>query len=111
MQGLASAIADLRRLEQRFERDRALDICMIPFGLDMHSGMDWNAGAILEQCEQLQALGVSWISISLPCDDRSQYLEASSWFAQEVIAPMRSATRHARAESTPLADPVSGSPG
>lgn len=92
--GLQSAINDLRQLEQQFERSRPLDICMIPFGLDMHSGMNWNAEAVLEQCRQLQALGVSWINISLPCDSKSQYLEASSWFAEEIISAMRSRPLH-----------------
>ncbi|CAA0080700.1 putative protein [Halioglobus japonicus] len=90
LKGLENAIADLRKLEQQFDRRQPLDICMIPFGLDMHSGMNWDAGAVLDQCEQLQALGVSWINISLPCDSKSQYFEASSWFAEKVISAMRS---------------------
>lgn len=87
--GLERAIHSIRQLEQQFERRAPLDICMIPFGLDMHSDLHQNADAILEQCLQLQALGVTWINISLPCDSKSQYLDASSWFAEEVIAAMR----------------------
>lgn len=88
--GLESAIKDIRQLEQQFDRSRPLDICMIPFGLDMHSGMNWNAEAVLEQCQQLQALGVNWINISLPCDSKNQYLEASTWFSEEIFSAMRS---------------------
>jgi probable F420-dependent oxidoreductase len=102
--GLERAIKDLRQLEQQFERSRPLDICMIPFGLGMHSGMNWNAEAVLEQCQQLQALGVSWINISLPCDSKNQYFEASSWFAEEIISAMHSHPLHDHDTKAPVRD-------
>ena len=86
---LERAIKEIRELEKKYERNKPLDICMIPFGLDMHTGMDWNSEAILEQCQQLKALGVSWINISLPCDSKAQYLDATSWFAEHIITPMQ----------------------
>ena len=86
--GLELAIKDIRELEKQFERNRPLDICMIPFGLDMHTGTKLNAAAVLEQCQHLETLGVSWINISLPCDSKNQYLEASDWFAEEIISDM-----------------------
>ncbi len=83
---LQSAIAELRELEKRFEREKPLDICMIPFGLDMHSKATQNAEETLDQCRALEQLGVTWININLPCDSMAQYQEAVGWFSEEIIA-------------------------
>ena len=104
IEGLATAISDIREMEQQFQRRRPLDICMIPFGLDMHSDMAWNAEAILEQCQQLQALGVTWININLPSGSKNQYQDACSWFSENIIAAMRG--RSQSSASSPQAAPT-----
>lgn len=85
MEDLAAAINKLRELEQKYEREQSADICMIPFGMGMVSADKWDANAILDQCAELKALGVSWINISAPCGSRAEYLDAVSWFAEEII--------------------------
>jgi probable F420-dependent oxidoreductase len=88
IEDLRAAIASLREMEQQFERDKPLEICMIPFGLDMHSETRPDSAKLLEQCLALQALGVGWINISLPCDTRQQYMELCQWFSEEIMAKM-----------------------
>lgn len=83
--GLQLAITKIRELEKQFDRSRPLDICMIPFGLDMHETARPDSAAIIEQCLQLEAMGVNWININLPSDSRSQYRDSINWFSEEVI--------------------------
>lgn len=85
---LQTAIKQLRQFEKEFQRNTPLDICMITFGMDMHTTIKSEKSAILEQCQQLQALGVSWINVSLPCESQQQYRDACSEFSEEIIKPL-----------------------
>lgn len=85
---LADAIGELRGMEREFSRERPLDICMIPFGLDMHADHGYEAGQLLEQCAQLVELGVNWISVSLPAQSRQDYEDVLSRFSSGVIQPL-----------------------
>lgn len=88
MHSLAEAIGELRQMERDFAREHPLDICMIPFGLDMHAGRGYENAQLLEQCERLLELGVTWISVSLPAQSRQEYEDVLSRFASGVIAPL-----------------------
>jgi probable F420-dependent oxidoreductase len=86
---LAAAIADLRDMERDFARSKPLDICMAPFGLDMHSSTNPDSKKLVAQLVQLRELGVTWISLSLSCDSVSHYQQRVEWFSQEVLKPLQ----------------------
>jgi len=86
-------VADLKRkidrareLEAEIGRKKPIDVCMVPFDLGMHSRERPSAQSIVDQLGALADAGVTWSSISLPCQDRCQYLENIDWFAKEVLA-------------------------
>jgi hypothetical protein len=58
---------------------------MVPFDLGMHSRERPAKAAILDQLRALEAAGVTWSSVSLPCQDRKEYLDNVRWFAAEVM--------------------------
>ncbi len=81
---LRTKIAFARELAAAQGRARALDICMVPFGVSMLDRQRPETAAMVDQLQQLAAVGVTWIAVSLPCADRSQYLDNVRWFAEEV---------------------------
>lgn len=85
METLKEAIDTIRQLEAQFDRAKPLDICMIPFGMDMRSDMEWNSEGLVEQIQEMQEMGVNWINVTLPADSKDLYFKAVSWFAEEVI--------------------------
>jgi len=85
MKSLKLAIETIRHLETQFDRIKPLDICMIPFGMDMRSDMNWNSSSLVEQIRQMRELGVTWINVTLPSDSKQLYFDAVSWFDEEVI--------------------------
>lgn len=87
---LKLAISDIREIEKQFDRSRPLDICMVPFGMDMNSNTNRNTKSIIEQCLHLNDLGVSWINISLPSNSLEQYHDSVCWFSEEVISKIPS---------------------
>lgn len=82
---LKMAINELRQLEKQFDRTQPLDIAMVPFGLYAAQASQWDADAIVNQCRELEALGVTWVNITLPSDSMKVYQEAVTWFAEKVI--------------------------
>jgi probable F420-dependent oxidoreductase len=73
----------------RVGRKEQLDVCMIPFCLGLGSTRRPEAARLIDECSAFEALGVSWITISLPCGDRSEFVENTLWFAEEVIQRLR----------------------
>lgn len=70
-------------------REEALDVCMIPFCLGLESGGRPAAARLLDECSALEALGVSWMTISLPCRDLNEFVANTAWFGEEVIERFR----------------------
>lgn len=85
MDALRESVNNIRHMESQFDRIKPLDICMIPFGMDMGSDMDWNSEGLVEQIQLMQEMGVTWINVTLPCESKQLYRDAVSWFAENVI--------------------------
>jgi probable F420-dependent oxidoreductase len=70
-------------------RRKELEICMIPFSLGLDPECRFEASKLIDECSELEALGVSWMTISLPCRDRSEFVGNTAWFGDEVISRFR----------------------
>ena len=78
-----------RRHAAHIGRERDLEICMIPFSLGLDPSSRPGVAELLDECSALEALGVSWMTISLPCRDRSEFVANTAWFGAEVISHFR----------------------
>ena len=67
----------------------------VPFGLRMSPTTTPDPDAFCEQVVRLAEIGVSWLSVGLPCPSRAGYLEHAARFGEQVIARIR------RSESDP----------
>jgi hypothetical protein len=47
-----------------------------------------DAARLLDEVAELEALGVSWLAIALPCESRAEYAEAVARFGAEVIGKL-----------------------
>lgn len=83
---LGRKIAFARGLCEELGRSRPFDVCMVPFDMTLYSGKRLDADAILEQLEELAAVGVTWCAIALPGESRAHYVENVLWFGEEVLA-------------------------
>jgi len=70
-------------------RKETFDVCMIPFCLGLGSSARPEAAQLLDECSAFEAHGVSWMTISLPCRDRSEFVANTAWFGEEVIQRFR----------------------
>jgi probable F420-dependent oxidoreductase len=66
-------------------RKEVLDVCMIPFCLGLEPNGRPEAARLMDECHAFDALGVSWMTIALPCRDRSEFVANTAWFGDEVI--------------------------
>jgi probable F420-dependent oxidoreductase len=96
--GLES-IADLRERIELMERmaddlDRAtpLDIAFMPSGLDMFNRASPDAGAVLEELHALADIGVTWATVTLPGETRTDLLREIAAFGRDVIGGMEPIT-------------------
>jgi probable F420-dependent oxidoreductase len=88
-------LADLADLKKRIGylhayansigRDKPIDICMVPFGLDMYAEQRPSTEQIIGQFESLQTLGVSAVNIALPGDTLTAFLDNISAFGETVL--------------------------
>ncbi len=72
-----------------FRRKETLDVCMIPFCLGLGSSGRPEAARLIDECSAFEALGVSWMTISLACRDREEFVANTAWFGEEVIRRFR----------------------
>lgn len=86
---LARGIAYAREHGGRVGRTAPLDICFSPFGLDMRADGLPEPSSVLAAAQRLDALGVTWLAITLPCATRRELCERAAWFGREVIAVLR----------------------
>lgn len=87
---LKRKIAELRSMAEQAGRTRPLDIAFVPFSLTMYSKERPSAGMIVDELAGYAEAGITWVTVALPCETRSQYLENVGWFGREVIAQVRS---------------------
>jgi probable F420-dependent oxidoreductase len=82
-------IAYARAHAEAIERTAPLDICFVPFGLSMHRPGKIDAGKFHETVERLAGLGVTWLTLALPGNDRDEFCDAVARFGEDVLAPLR----------------------
>ena len=85
---LRERIAYLREYAQSTQRSRALDIAIVPFGLDMFARGPFDAGRFREGAAALAELGVTWLTLSLPSRTRAEYQAEAERCGREVIAKL-----------------------
>lgn len=75
---------------ERVGRRDPLDVCLVPFGLGMLAPRDPDPEALLAELPELEALGVTWLAVSLPCASRAEYCDRLAAFGERILAPARS---------------------
>ncbi len=81
---LRERTAYLRAQEQEAGRG-PLDICFMPFGLDMFGSGTVEADAFIEAATPLAELGVTWTPVWISGRTRAEYLDRVARFGDEVI--------------------------
>lgn len=72
-------------MEREVGRDRALDICFVPFGLNMMDGGSWTVTEFREAVVSLRDLEVTWLTATLPGRSRAELLREIERFGSEII--------------------------
>jgi probable F420-dependent oxidoreductase len=83
---LRERIAYAREHSLQVGRRAPLDICFVPFGFEMSARGGLDADRFLESAAQLEALGVTWLTVTLPCQTRAEYRERVAAFGSKVLA-------------------------
>ena len=86
---LAERIDFLKEHAAKVGREIAFDICMVPFELTMYTKALPESQQLVDSLGRLEALGVNWTSIAIPCRSRSEYLEQTARLGAEVVARFR----------------------
>ena len=82
---LAEKIAQLNDEVARVGRTDTLDVNFVPFGSRMNSQEPLDFKAFREQVSELEAVGVTWLSLGVPGRSRREYLDSIAQFGAEVI--------------------------
>lgn len=72
---LAERLAYLRDHAKQVGRETPLEVCFVPFGLSMHRPERIDAQRFRDTVAELAALGVGWLSFSLPGKTRAAFGE------------------------------------
>lgn len=87
VEDLARGIERMRALAAERGRREPLDVCFVPFGVEMNRRRPLEVEALREQLHGLEAVGVSWVSIGMPTQSRSAYLEGLAEFSELILQP------------------------
>src|SRR4051794_20533563 len=85
---LARRIELFRSLAAEHRRSEPIDITFMPSGLDMFAKAAPDPARVLDELHALEALGVTWATVTLPGETRRELLGAIERFGDEVIAAM-----------------------
>jgi len=89
IEDLAARIRELRDHARQIGRSEPLDVNFVPFGLRMSPTRTPDPDALCEQVVRLAEIGVTWLSVGLPCPSRAGYCEHAARFGEQVIARIR----------------------
>jgi probable F420-dependent oxidoreductase len=86
---LTERIGYARAHAEQIGRRAPFDICFVPFGLQMHRRSGVDPARFRDSVAELEALGVSWLTLALPGGTRAEFCDAVRRFGDEVLAPAR----------------------
>ena len=74
---------------ERVGRTAPLDVCFVPFGLEMLAkGEPAGPVRVRESLVELETVGVNWVTIALRARDRAELVDRVRAFGEQVIAPL-----------------------
>ena len=82
---LREGIEHLEDYAKSIGRSDRIDVNFVPFGSRMNSQEPLDPGAFREQVAELEAIGVTWLSLGVPGRSRAEYLDSIARFGAEVI--------------------------
>lgn len=82
---LREGIAYLHEHAERAGRTEKLDVNFVPFGSLMNSQESADAEALREQIAELEAVGVTWVTVGVRGESRAEYIEGLARFGERVI--------------------------
>ena len=86
---LAEMIDYAREHAASIGRTEPLDVVFMPLSLTMIGhDLSWDAARIVEEVEALVAVGMTAMSIMLPCESRSEFRDQCDQFAAGVLAKL-----------------------
>jgi probable F420-dependent oxidoreductase len=83
---LAAGIDALHDHAARVGRREPIDVNFIPFGSEMNTQAPLAPDAFRAQVSALEAVGVTWLTVSVPGPSRAQYIDSIARFGEEIIA-------------------------
>jgi probable F420-dependent oxidoreductase len=83
---LRGRIAMMRDLAAEEGRQAPRDVVFMPTGLDMFAPAPPPAAAVVEELRELAEAGVTWATVCLPADTRSELLRQIERFGRDVIS-------------------------
>jgi len=82
---LAERLAYAGEHAERVGRERPLDVCFVAFGLDIGPNGDVPPDRFREQVARLEALGVTWLTVTLGGRTRAEYCDRLATFAERHL--------------------------
>jgi len=83
---LKERISYLKEQAAAAGRTEPLDVCFMPFGMDMFSKAPLDPAHMLDTVAELADIGVTWLSIWLAADTRAEYCDRIAAFGTNIIA-------------------------
>lgn len=84
-QDLADRLAYARAHAEAVGRTEPLDVVFVPWSFQLHAGRaepDWPR--VRDEAAELEALGVTWLVLNVPCETRAEYERRIEAIAREV---------------------------
>jgi probable F420-dependent oxidoreductase len=85
---LAERVGVLRELARAAGREEDIDVAFMPAGLDMFAAASPDPAAVVEDVHALEAVGVTWVTLTLPGDSRADLLQEIDRFGTRVLAAL-----------------------
>ena len=85
VQDLSDGISRLREMASEAGRQGPLDVNFVPFRRHMNHEAPLDADGLCEQAVELEAVGVSWLTIGMPVASAGAYADAVAEFGERVI--------------------------
>jgi len=85
---LAARLAYAREHATAVGRTEPLEVVFMPGGLDMFTNAGLDAGRVVDSIGELAELGVTYLTVNLPGDTRSAFLDHVAAFGAAVLGPV-----------------------